>query len=238
MQRLVGQCRQDEQFDFLRFLAEAYTKAEETKNPSFEGWIYEFDIDKRIQEANDNHEKFVSTDNPNTFTVDSYITYPNEKKNDTLIQLVSNYFNEPQNSKKSFWLKPDLWRNPAFDFLCFQLLDSDLLSSSLSFSSPSSIFPSPLPSKRLRMIALNGTRGRSHPLKLSFLQTIAKDFSENSDWSIGEIKFFFVVPTRDGFQVGAVTGDLQQFGWQANLNEMLKRKFVDIFPLRPRKRKA
>ena len=45
---LVDQCKKDDQFEFLRFLSESYAKAEEAKNPSFEGWVYEFDIDKQI----------------------------------------------------------------------------------------------------------------------------------------------------------------------------------------------
>ena len=237
--RVKDQCRRDDDFDFLRFLSDAYEKANGTENPAFGGWVYEFDIDDQLRTAMETEGgQFAARGDPKTYRVDHYMSYPNEPRNPTLIREVTTYFRDPKNEHKSFWAKPDLWKNPAFDFLCFQLLSPTL---SPSFCSSSSSSSSSFPPRQLKVIAFNGTQGKAHDVKLSFLSVLAKNFAEQPDWAIAKIEFLFVVPERDGFEVGTITGDLRSWDWpsSAQKNEIVASNYIDTFqlPRRSRKRK-
>ena len=202
-ERLWYRCREKSAKDEDRFFRDAYAKAKETGNASFEGWVFEFDVEKQLREAEESGQILLAEDR--NWTVDALIEYNGPA---SLFSEVSGYFSKEVNAERFLWMKPKRWSNPAFDFLCFSR-------------------PSP---QKLKVVVVNASRAKDHDVKLNYVAPLAQTFWLKG-WTFQKIEFCFVVPQERYhlFAVGSIRGTLRGYGWPSdNKEELLNKNFITI----------
>eukprot|EP00808_Paulinella_micropora_P027184 g24043.t1 len=169
--------------DQRKFLLDSYKKAEESQNPAFKGWIFEFDVDYQLCQAQVNKTKISlairSTDptlKVEESPVSKYITF------ESVDDLVSEI--KELGDGSVLWGKPGLWCQKAYDFLSFRKLNGDLY-----------------------MTVANATAASTHSVLLEVVHLLAVDLGQNG-CPVEKIRFDFIVPKNAEFKVGAVTGHL------------------------------
>eukprot|EP00808_Paulinella_micropora_P017374 g49289.t1 len=169
--------------DQRKFLLDSYKKAEESQNPAFKGWIFEFDVDYQLRQAQANKTKISlairSTDptlKVEESPVSKYITF------ESVGDLVSEI--KELGDGSVLWGKPGLWCQKAYDFLSFRKLNGDLY-----------------------MTVANATVASTHSVLLEVVHLLAVDLGQNR-CPVEKIRFDFIVPKNAEFKVGAVTGSL------------------------------
>jgi hypothetical protein len=162
-----------------RFILDSYKKARDAENPSYLGWIFEFDVDFQLDMAKQNQTKVKvelrGTDAVEELCVTDYITYTNITDIVTRITTL--------NESDTIWAKPQLWCQKAFDFLYFQKNEHGI-----------------------RMGVVNASHAKRHSVLLHVVKTLAASFQPAC--VIEEIRFDFYVPPMKDFQVDKVTGSL------------------------------
>jgi hypothetical protein len=168
--------------DKRKFLIDSYKKANETQNPAFRGWIFEFDVDYQLEQACKDGTKFqVHIDDGDTaFAVSSYMEFACDADLvDPIKQLAVGGV---------LWAKPTLWCQKAFDFLCFWKEEGGLLN----------------------MVAANASHAKKHSVLLNVVNLLGT-FLGNQDCVVEAIRFDFLVPTGTNVSVGNVEGRLVGF---------------------------
>jgi len=209
---LWKRCRELGVEDEDRFFRDVYAKAKETGNASFEGWVFEFEVEKQLREAEESRQVLLSEDR--NWVVDKLLDYHGP---DSLFSAVSGYFSVEENAKRVLWMKPKRWSNPAFDFLCFSR-------------------PSP---QKLEMVVVNASRASGHDVKLDYVALLAQEFWFKG-WKVKKIEFCFMVPQEryQSFSVGSIRGTLRGYGWPSKREELLENNFITVSAIRkqqPRK---
>ena len=167
--------------DKRNFIIDSYKKAAETANPSYLGWIFEFDVDYQIEFAKLNKTNIkvecrVSKE-VEELCVTDYITYTD--MHDVISRV------KKLRETEILWAKPQLWCQKAFDFLYF-LKKGDEIS----------------------MIAVNASHGLQHTLLLNVVNSLAVSCG-SEECIIDKIRFdFYVPPTASDFCVSKVYGRL------------------------------
>jgi hypothetical protein len=170
--------------DKRKFLISSYKKADEAKNPSFRGWIFEFDVDYQLEEACKAKEELGVTIRPTSaleqWKVDKYITFS------TVPSLAAEI--KQLELDATLWAKPEKWNQAAYDFLCFRKEGG-----------------------ALHMTAVNATSGEKHRVLLDAVNLLGKELG-TSGCVVETIRFDFVVPKGSAFHIGDVSGNL--VGWK------------------------
>ena len=177
-----------------KFLIASYKKADETENPAFKGWIFEFDVDYQLQLACEKKTEFKMVPR-----VPDEKEGEEEKRGEEVKRQVNHYkeFSSVQEIatllKKLaegdvLWLKPKLWCQKAYDFLCFWKNGDHLY-----------------------MLPANASAAKTHSVLLNVVKQLATDLASHS-CVIEAIRFEFLVPQGASFKVGAVEGRLT--GWK------------------------
>jgi hypothetical protein len=170
--------------DKRKFLISSYKKADEAKNPSFRGWIFEFDVDYQLHEACTVAKELGVTIRPtNVFEqwkVDKYITFS------TVPSLAAEI--KQLELDATLWAKSAKWNQAAYDFLCFQKVEG-----------------------ALHLTAVNATGGEKHRVLLDVVNLLGKELGTNG-CVVEAIRFDFIVPKEAAFQVSYVRGNL--VGWK------------------------
>ena len=195
--------------DKRAFIVESYKKAHETKNPSYLGWIFEFDVDFQLNNAHTNKGNFTvslrgENEEKEELPVTSYITYSDEKEIARAIGKL--------NGNEVLWAKPSLWCQKAFDFLHFRKTGNEI-----------------------SMAVVNATHAKKHAVLLETVSTLGKNLGRK-DCVIAKIRFDFFVPSTADFKVGEVTGRLCEWKnmdgipWpnKLNANEYVEGRFIVI----------
>jgi hypothetical protein len=177
--------------DKRKFLVDSYKKARETENPSFLGWIFEFDVDYQLEACSTStmHQLSVPIrpDNSSeTWRVDKYVTFS------TVSELVAEI--KGLDGTAWLWAKPVKWNQAAYDFLCFRKVDG-----------------------KLHMKAVNATAGKTHSVLLSVINVLGQQLGLDSGSVVESITFDFIVPTHSVFKRGNIVGNLA--GWK-NLKQV------------------
>ena len=107
--------------DARQFIIDGYMKADQTGNPSFRGWIFEFDVDYQLRQANVKKEKLLvgmrttqvgqQPDQKEQWSVDQYVAFQSTDELTCLLKTMP--------ADHHLWAKPDLWCQKAYDFLHF-----------------------------------------------------------------------------------------------------------------------
>ena len=196
------------------FIIDSYKKAAETKNPSYLGWIFEFDVDYQLEiaNANKNNIKVVLRDLKivEELCVTEFITY--KDINDIISRI-------PELKESDIlWAKPNLWCQKAFDFLYFQRSRGEI-----------------------SMVAVNVSHAMKHTLLLNVLNELAVSFRLRG-CVIAKIRFdFYVPPSSSEFYVSVITGRLcewknltgQQWPNSDQESHYLEGNFVSIIYINP-----
>jgi hypothetical protein len=173
-----------------KFLVKSYRQAAATKNPAFEGWIFELDIDYQLQKVCRNpsskfHSKIRSPINAHTTdteerAINKYAAYQS-------VTALSNAVKSLEVGQV-LWAKPKLWCHKAYDFLCiWKDLKDD--------------------TERTMMVVANATLAATHSLKIEEVHKLAHGLTE-LDCAVSAIRFDFIVPEDPHFNVGQITGRL------------------------------
>lgn len=192
--------------DKRKFLISSYEKADEVDNPSFRGWIFEFDVDYQLQEAARTAAKELGvtirpTNVSEQWKVDKYITFSTVP---SLAAEIKQF--ELEATQSELWAKPAKWNQAAYDFLCFQKVKGTL-----------------------HMKAVNATGGGKHKVLLDVVNLLGKELGkelETSGYVVGAIRFDFIVPKGAAFQVGDVRGNL--VGWKNPQNAAWAKQISDV----------
>jgi hypothetical protein len=170
--------------DKRKFLISSYKKADEAKNPSFRGWIFEFDVDYQLEEACKTKKALnVTIRLPKAleqWKVAKYITFS------AVSFLVAEI--KQLDIGATLWAKPEKWNQAAYEFLCFRNEGG-----------------------ALHMTAVNATSGEKHRVLLGVVNLLGQELG-TSGCVIKAIRFDFVVPKNAAFQIGDVSGNL--VGWK------------------------
>ena len=183
---LAAKCDNDKQF-----ILDGYKKAEATQNPSFRGWIFEFDVDYQLQAASESSslipvvvrappQKKGETEN---WSVDRYVTF----------DAVSEVAKEMKDLEegKVLWAKPKLWCQKAYDFLRFERISGE----------------------RWKMLAVNATYAKNHSVLLPVINALGQELGKVWGCVVDQVRFDFLVPKElQEFKVGNVSGNL--VGWK------------------------
>lgn len=169
--------------DKRKFLVSSYKKAIDTKNPAFRGWIFEFDVDYQLGQALKNKTTFPLAIHAGAeaeewrVRVGKYITM--SARQDLFDEL-----NNLDNNVR-LWVKPALWCQKAYDFLCFWKDDG------------------------LNMVVVNATLAKKHSVLLNVVASLAKSLTDNN-FVIKAIRFDFIIPKEEGgdFSIGDISGNL------------------------------
>lgn len=173
-----------------KFLVDSYGQAAATKNPAFEGWIFEFDVDYQLAQACSNpsikfHSKIRSPINDHTTdteerVVNKYVVFQSVKDLSDAIKSLE--------VDQVLWAKPYLWCQKAYDFLCvWKEMKDD--------------------SEHTMMVVANATLAATHSLKLDEVHKLACNLTE-LDCAVSAIRFDFIVPEDAHFNVSQITGRL------------------------------
>jgi hypothetical protein len=173
-----------------KFLVDSYRQADATKNPAFEGWIFEFDVDYQLDQAHRSSSHIFSSEIRSPITsdtvtvaqmrVDLYITFDSAGELSTVIKSLE--------VGQVLWARPKLWCQKAYDFLCiWKELKDD--------------------SEHTNMVVANATLAATHSLKLEEVHKLAHGLTE-LDCAFSAIRFDFIVPEDAHFNVGQITGRL------------------------------
>ena len=172
--------------DRHKFLVESYKISAATKNPSFEGWIFEFDVDYQLSPACSRKEKFRAKMRPQTDdavfvdedrTVDMYEVFNSDDELSDKIKLLD--------ANRMLWAKPQSWCQKAYDFLCVWKDDSNAL----------------------KMVVANATLAKTHSVLLTEVNNLASALGVR-DCVISAIRFDFIVPENADFTIGDISGRL------------------------------
>ena len=174
--------------DMIKFLTDSYKMAAETKNPAFEGWVFEFDVDYQLTQACKKKKKFNAkmrsslTDGATDLllderSVDVYIVFNSVEDLIVQIQLLG--------AKQILWAKPKCWCQKAYDFLCLWKDDSD----------------------ELQMVVANATLAKTHSVLLSEVKTLARALGQQ-ECAVSAIRLDFIVPENANFSIGDIVGRL------------------------------
>jgi hypothetical protein len=180
------------------FLELAYGKATEAQNPSFRGWVYEFDVDNQLKRACERREEMKVTlrsHGDTKFADESwrFSKYAEFDSTSDLIPLIQEMV-----IGSVLVAKPKLWCQSAYDFLVFRLRDGN----------------------HLHMDALNATRGVTHNVKLHVIHVLGKALLEGNT-PVASIRFGFLVPPDQAeFAVGDITGSLHDW-WGQQTKEIV-----------------
>jgi hypothetical protein len=210
--------------DKCKFIIASYKKAEETQNPSYRGWIFEFDVDYQLTEASKSQDskmltvtsadtkeekwkvtKYIDFDSAGDLTQDLAIELKGLKEGDTL------------------WAKPTKWNQKAYDFVRFWCSGTG--------------------DTELSMVPVNATWARTHTVKLEEVYVLGEKLAKIDGCGVSKICFEFLLPLdmADDFQIGSVTGDLRAWKnlegkqWKGSTvgGATLKReKCIDIYKLK------
>ena len=187
--------------DKRKFLIDSYEKAKDTKNPAFEGWIFEFDVDYQLGKAHRDKSKFCAeirsptaagTPTTEQRSVDEYMMFDSVGFLSTAINSLG--------AEKVLWTKPKLWCQKAYDFLCFWKV-SDASTGEL----------------KLNMMVVNATLAKTHSVRLDEVNKLALALGGKEGCAVSAIRFDFIVPKGAEFTIGDITGRLCE--WQ-NLQEV------------------
>jgi hypothetical protein len=192
-----------------QFIVDSYNHAAKIKNPAYHGWIFEFDIDYKLQTAFaiGTNFKFVVTCSGGSEERAVTKTVPFTSAEDLVPHI------KDLHGTHVLWAKPDLWCKKAFDFLCF-------------FRNPDST---------LNMVAANATVAAEHLVRLDEVNNYARILG-NHDCLVSNVRFDFLVPARSEFRGGDVMGRL--CGWKNllgvpwpntdNSNRLLRNAFIVV----------
>ena len=188
-----------------QFIIDGYSKADQTGNPSFRGWIFEFDVDYQLSQANNKKEKLLvrirsnqinQPDQEEKWTVDQYVTFKSTDELLSLLKVIS--------ADHHLWVKPNLWCQKAYDFLHFYKHAGDLV-----------------------MVAVNASRAKKHAVLLSELYNLGRKLALQ-DSSVTSIAFRFVVPSGEEFEVGNIEGRLDDWKWPPTKLLMIDQSHIAI----------
>ena len=160
-------------------------KADATQNPAYRGWIFEFDVDYQLRTACDEKKQLPLKLHMGladaSVAVSVYQTFDSIANLFTLVQAIGDH--------QVLWVKPELWCQKAYDFLCFYKVNVN----------------------RLVMVAVNATYAKTHSVRLDVVNVLATTLGQQGA-AIDMIRFDFIVPTDAEFRVsGEVTGRLVQW---------------------------
>ena len=188
-----------------QFIIDGYNKADQTGNPSFRGWIFEFDVDYQLRQANSNKEMLLVSirsnqinqpDQEEKWTVDQYVTFKSTDELLSLLKVIS--------ADQHLWVKPNLWCQKAYDFLHFYKHAGDLV-----------------------MVAVNASHAKKHAVLLSELYNLGRKLALQ-DSSVTSIAFRFVVPSGEKFEVGNIEGRLDDWKWPPTKSLMIDQSHIAI----------
>ena len=97
--------------DRRAFFVKSYQKADETENPAYRGWVFEFDVDYQVQQAHQHHTKIVlqiRRGNKEEWSVSRYVGGADIKD-------AIEYFGD----EEVLWVKAAAWNQASYDFLRF-----------------------------------------------------------------------------------------------------------------------
>ena len=172
--------------DRNKFLIDSYKIAAATKNPAFEGWIFEFDVDYQLSQACSKKEKFRAKMRSQTDdfvlidedrSVDMYEVFNSDDELSAQIKLLD--------VNRMLWAKPQRWCQKAYDFLCVWKDDSNAL----------------------KMVVANATLAKTHSVLLTEVNNLASALGVR-DCVISAIRFDFIVPENADFTIGDICGRL------------------------------
>jgi hypothetical protein len=165
--------------DKRKFLISSYKKADEAKNPSFRGWIFEFDVDYQLVEACKTRKELTVTIRPSTlekWKVDKYVAFS------TVPSLVAQI--KQLEAGSTMWAKPEKWNQAAYDFLRFRE-----------------------ESGVLHMTVVNAASGEKHRVLLNVVNSLGQELAKHG-CVLETIRFDFIVPKGAEFHYGSVSGNL------------------------------
>jgi hypothetical protein len=166
--------------DKKKFILDSYRKAEETQNPAFCGWIFEFDVDYQLDLARTSKSSIsvnVRGGGEEKWNVDYYQAYITTSDIIAAVNVLQ--------EGTDLWLKPKLWCEPDFDFLRFRKVGA-----------------------YFELEPVNATHAFSkRTVLLSVVHTLATFLCKNGV-TIGAIRFVFLVPPQHAFSVTDVIGRL------------------------------
>jgi hypothetical protein len=208
--RLAERCGNDAD---RQFILDGYKKADETGNPSFRGWIFEFDVDYQLKEAKRTEKSLTISIRPNkeqeqdeeeehqqqVWRVDEYITFKDRAGLLAKVMTLS--------ANQVLWAKPALWCQKAFDFLYFQRDGAKLI-----------------------MVAVNASHAKKHAVLLQELNSFGTYFSTN-ECAIFSMLFHFVVPSGEEFAIGKVAGQLNDWRWEQTKEGMIANDRIAVVEL-------
>ena len=167
--------------DIKTFFIDSYKKASDTKNPAYFGWIFEFDFDYQLQNAEKKELEFYNSLPTEKKVVGTYIEFSSVTDLGTAIKSFE--------VGKVLWAKPQLWCQKAYDFLCFWKDDAD--------------------AERINMVVVNATVAQTHSVLLYEVNSLASALgNEDIGTPISAIRFDFAIPIGMQFTGGDVCGQI------------------------------
>jgi hypothetical protein len=165
--------------DQRAFLIKSYKWADETQNPAYKGWIFEFDFDYQLQSALKAKQAFYDS---LPKVVDSYILFS--------LPMALGFAIKSLEVGKVLWAKPQLWCQKAYDFLCFwKENDAD--------------------GEAINMVVVNATVAQTHSVLLDVVNGLASALgSDEIGTPISAIRFDFAIPIDAQFTGGNINGRL------------------------------
>ena len=172
--------------DKRQFILDSNRRAEEFRNRTFPGWIFELAFAFQLHEAAKlpaGHLVVHMGNCAHSWPVSQFLSYENLEDINSLIC--------GMRSGESLWLRPCRWNHPGFDFLMFELSEG-----------------------KLRITAVNAVSGSTHVLKLVSLWKLATKLAARQ-LLVSSICFYFLVDPAfaKDFQVSQVLGRLCE--WDA-----------------------
>jgi hypothetical protein len=167
------------------FLIKSYKQADETQNPAYKGWIFEFDFDYQLQSARKAKHAFYDSLPTENKIVDSYELFSKPMAlGDAITSLEVG---------KVLWAKPQLWCQKAYDFLCFWK-ENDA------------------GGEAVNMVVVNATVAQTHSVLLDVVNGLASALgSDEIGTPISAIRFDFAIPIDAQFTGGNIEGRLCQW---------------------------
>lgn len=164
------------------FLVSSYKQADETQNPAYKGWIFEFDFDYQLQCAFKTHRAFYDSLPAENKGVDSYVSFSSLMTLGDAIEALK--------VGEVLWAKPKLWCQKAYDFLCFwKANDAD--------------------GEAINMVVVNATVAQTHSVLLSVVSGLASALGRDDIGTpISAIRFDFAIPSDAQFTGGTIEGRL------------------------------
>ena len=134
--------------DKRAFFVKSYQKADETGNPAYRGWVFEFDVDYQLQLARGQPTKKIALQirdgEKEEWSVSRYVGGADTK--DAM---------ESLRGEEVLWVKATAWNQASYDFLRFWR-----------------------PEGKLQMAAVNVTCARSHDVRLDVVKKLATSLGD------------------------------------------------------------